>query len=317
MKGRVCILGGTGFVGQALAARLSQSGYPLRVVTRHRAGHRDQLVLPDLELVQAETDDRDALHRAFDGCETVINLIGILNEGGKGAGFRKVHVEQTLLAVQAAHAASVRRFLHMSALGADAQGPSDYLRTKGEAERIQEKGAGAKLLFTVFRPSVIFGHADGFVMRFAGLLRRMPLMFPLACAETRFQPVYLGDVVEAFVRVLEDPHSDHKTYTLVGPKVYTLREIVTYVRDLLGLRRVVFGLPRPLAVVQAALMGLLPGKPFSLDNLRSLSVDSVSDDDGLAALGIRATAMEAIVPEMLHGGGHRHRLDLIRRQQRI
>jgi len=318
MRGRVCILGGTGFVGQALAARLSQAGYPLRVVTRHRAGHRDQLVLPDLELVQAATDDRDALFQAFSGCETVINLIGILNERGySGAGFRKAHVEQTLLAVQAAHTAGVKRFLHMSALGADAEGPSQYLRTKGEAERIQERGAGAKLQFTVFRPSVIFGHADGFVMRFASLLRRIPLWFPLACPESRFQPVFVGDVAEAFARVIEDSHSDHRTYTLVGPKVYTLREIVTYVRDQLGLRRAIIGLPSWLAYLQGAVMQLLPGKPFSLDNLRSLSVDSVSDDDGLAALGIHATAIETIVPAMLNGGSHHQRLEAMRRSQGV
>jgi uncharacterized protein YbjT (DUF2867 family) len=315
MSGRICILGGTGFVGRALAARLSQDGYPLRIVTRHRAGHRDPLVLPDTELVQAETYDRDALFQAFSGCDTVINLIGILNERGRGgAGFHRVHVEQALLAIQAARTAGVKRFMHMSALGADEQGPSYYLRTKGEAEKLQAKGAGAKLKFTVFRPSVIFGPGDSFVMRFARLLRRIPLAFPLACAGTRMQPVFLGDVVEAFARTINDPNSDHRTYTLVGPTVYTLREILSFVRDQLGLRRAIIGLPYWLAVIQATLLGILPSKPFTMDNLRSLSVDSVSDDDGLAQLGIRATAMETVVPEMLHGGGHRHRLDTIRRQ---
>jgi NADH dehydrogenase len=314
MKGRICILGGTGFVGAALAARLSQDGYPLRIVTRHRAGHRDTLVLPNSQLVQAETYDRDALFQAFHGCDTVINLIGILNERGRsGAGFHKAHVEQALLAIQAAHTAGVKRFMHMSALGADEQGPSYYLRTKGEAEKLQAKGAGAKLKFTVFRPSVIFGDGDSFVMRFARLLRWTPLVFPLACANTRMQPVYLGDVVEAFARTIEDPDSDHRTYTLVGPKVYTLREILTYIRDQLGLSRTIIGLPYWLAAIQATLLGLLPSKPFTMDNLRSLSVDSVSDDHGLAELGIHATAMETIVPEMLNGGGHRHDLNTIRR----
>lgn len=311
MRGRVCILGGSGFVGHALAVRLAAAGYPLRILTRHRAANRDLLVLPDTEVVQGRVDDRDELHAAIEGCETVINLIGILNEslrGKRGAGFHHAHVEINLLAVQAARAAGARRFLHMSALGADVDGPSDYLRSKGQGETHQEKGAGAELLFATFRPSVIFGPGDSFINRFARLLRMMPLVMPLACADARFQPVYVGDVVEAFLRALQDRSTDHRTYELVGPETYSLREIVEMIAELQGTRRWIVPLPYPLAWLQARSMQFLPGKPFTPDNLRSLSVDSTSDQDGLGQLGIQATPMPAVLPRMLRGGGHREKL---------
>jgi len=146
---------------------------------------------------------------------------------------------------------------------------------------------------------VIFGPGDSFLTRFAGLLRHTPLVFPLAWPKARFAPVYVGDVVEAYTRCLEQRLGAGTRYVLCGPKVYTLKELVRYTARLTSLRRLVLGLPRPAAWLQAALMEWLPGKPFSLDNYRSLKVDSVSDADGLATLGIAATPLEAIAPTYL------------------
>ena len=295
---RVCILGGTGFVGRHLAARLVARGHSVKVLTRHRFLHTDMLVLPTLDLVQADVYDPGVLRREFEGCDAVVNLVGILNERGhKGAGFRLAHVGFTEAVLQACRGARVPRLLHMSALNADKRGPSHYLRTKGEAAALVL--AAKQPQVTVFEPSVIFGPGDSFLTRFARLLKHTPLLFPLAWPKALFAPVYVGDVVEAFTRCLEQRLGVGQRYMLCGPRVYTLRQLVAYTAKLSGLRRLVIGLPRPAAWLQAALMEWLPGKPFSLDNYRSLKVDSVSDEDGLAELGITATPLEAIAPTYL------------------
>jgi len=294
----VCILGGTGFVGRHLAARLVTRGHSVKVLTRHRFLHTDMLVLPTLTLVQADVYDPGTLREEFEGCDAVVNLVGILNERGhKGAGFRLAHVEFTEAVLQACHGAHVPRLLHMSALNADKRGPSHYLRTKGEAAALVL--AAKQPQVTVFEPSVIFGPGDSFLTRFARLLKHMPLVFPLAWPKARFAPVYVGDVVEAFTRCLEQRLGIGQRYVLRGPKVYTLKELVSYTARLSGLRRLVIGLPRPAAWLQAALMEWLPGKPFSLDNYRSLTRDSVSEEDGLAALKVTATPLEAVAPTYL------------------
>lgn len=300
---KVCILGGTGFVGRHLAAKLVARGHSVKVLTRHRFLHTDLLVLPTLSLVQADVYDAGVLREAFIGCDAVINLVGILNERGhKGCGFAEAHVTLTTAVLEACRGANVRRLLHMSALNAEIHGPSHYLRTKGTAEQLVL--AARHLDATVFAPSVVFGPGDSFLTRFAGLLKRTPLIFPLAFPKARFAPVYVGDVTEAFVRCLERRAGSGQRYVLRGPKVYTLRELVAYTRKLSGVRRLLLGLPRPLAWLQAAFMEWLPGKPFSLDNYHSLTRDSVSDEDGLAALSIAATPLEAVAPLYLSGVRH-------------
>lgn len=295
---RVCILGGTGFVGRRLTARLVARGHHVKVLTRQRFRHTNMLVLPTLSLVQADVYDPGVLRRELEDAAAVVNLVGILNERGhRGLGFQKAHMELTEGLLQACRGAGVRRLLHMSALGADTHGPSHYLRTKGEAAA--QVLAAKSLAATVFEPSVIFGPGDSFLNRFAGVLKRLPLVFPLAFPKARFAPVYVGDVVEAFVRCLEDGVGLGQRYVLCGPKTYTLKELVTYTARLTGARRMILGLPRPAAWLQAALMERLPGKPFSLDNYRSLTRDSVSDEDGLATLGLKATPLESIAPTYL------------------
>ena len=292
---RICILGGTGFVGRRLAARLVRLGHQVKALTRHRFLHTDMLVLPTLTLVETDVYDAGVLRGEFEGMDAVVNLVGILNERGhKGAGFKVAHVELAECVLEACREARVRRLLHMSALGADRQGPSHYLRTKGEAASkvLAAKGLEA----TVFEPSVIFGPGDSFLNRFAGLLKRLPLVFPLAFPDARFAPVYVGDVAEAFARCLEERRGVDQRYVLCGPKEYQLRELVAYTARLSGRRRFILGLPRPAAWLQAAVMEWLPGKPFSLDNYRSLTRDSVSEVDGLAMLGIAATPLEAVAP---------------------
>lgn len=301
-KQRICILGGTGFVGRHLANRLTRDGHRLVVPTRRRERNRHLLVIPTLDLVQADVYDRAALEGVLADCDTAVNLVGILNErGDDGRGFHRAHVELTETLITACRNTGVDRLLQMSALKADPSGPSHYLRTKAEAEaRVRAAGESA-MKVTIFRPSVIFGREDGLFNRFATLLRLTPLVFPLARAQARFAPVYVGDVAEAFTRALADPRTYGQAYELCGPDVHTLGEIVAYTAELLELRRHVIALPDALARLQARVLELVPGKPFSRDNLRSLQIDSVCDGAaGLAALGIDPTPIEAVVPRYIH-----------------
>ncbi|MGH8279039.1 MAG: complex I NDUFA9 subunit family protein [Gammaproteobacteria bacterium] len=295
----ICLLGGTGFLGQHLAARLVPRDYNVKVLTRSRLDHHDLGVLPRVALVETDGQDVRALTREFSGCAAVVNLIGILNERGHfGRGFRQAHVELAKKVLQACRDAGVPRLLHMSALGASLKAPSHYLRSKAQAADLVLKAAPG-LKVTVFEPSVMFGAGDHFLNRFAKLLRIAPGVLPLACAQARFALVYAGDVAEAMVRSLPEHACYGQRYALCGPKTYTLRELLKYLRRLTGHRRVIIGLPRPLSWLQALAMEWVPGKPFSLDNYHSLQVDNVCKPNGFAAFGIEPVAVEAVLPTYL------------------
>ena len=295
----ICILGGTGFVGSRLAARLLREGHRVTLLTRNAERHKALRVLPGLLLEECDVYDQAALGALFRGQSVVVNLVGILNETGfGGAGFRRAHTELTRRALLAARSAGVTRFLQMSSLKADPGAPSHYLRSKGEAERLIATEAGP-LDWTIFQPSVIFGPGDSFLNRFAALLAALPVAFPLAKADARFQPVFVDDVVAAFVRAVPGGATSRQTYQLGGPQVYTLREIVTFVAAATGQSRLVIGLPDWVARLQALAMDFVPGRPFSSDNYRSLTLDSVCTQDGFAALGIRPQAMEGVARQYL------------------
>ena len=297
---KICLLGGTGFVGKRLAARLSEAGHDVVILTRHRERERDLLVLPTVRLVQGDVYDPEFLRKQFEGRDTVINLIGILNEKGRdGRGFARVHAELPEKIVEACRQTGVTRLLHMSALHAAPAAPSHYLRTKAMGEEAVHRTESTDFHVTSFRPSVIFGPGDGFLNRFAGLLRLTPGVFPLACPQARFQPVYVEDVVRSFVASLDSHHTFGNRYDLCGPKMYTLREIVEYVARLIGRRVCIIGLNDALSYLQAASLEFVPGKPFSLDNYRSLKVDSVCEQGFPAVFGITPASLEQIAPAYL------------------
>ncbi|MHB8406182.1 MAG: complex I NDUFA9 subunit family protein [Gammaproteobacteria bacterium] len=298
-RSTICIVGGTGFVGRHLAARLVENNFNVKILTRSRARHRELLVLPTLSLVEANVHDLETLKREFSGCDVLVNLVGILNERGhRGQGFAQVHVELTGKILAACASAGVPRLLHMSALNAGENVPSHYLRSKGEAAALVLK-AQDPLQVSVFEPSVIFGPGDSFINRFAALLRMAPGIFPLACPRAKFAPVYVGDVADAFVRSLDEHASFGRRFSLCGPKIYTLRELVCYTAKVMGLQRAIIGLPRPLSWLQAAIMEWLPGKPFSLDNYHSLKIDSVCSRNDFGSFAIEPLALEAVVPAYL------------------
>jgi NADH dehydrogenase len=299
----VCLLGGSGFVGRRLAARLSADGIPVRVPTRRpsSAAHPSLRVLPGVTLVTVDVRDPAMLRVLLAGCDSAVNLVGILNESGRdGSGFDSAHRQFTADVVAACNATpGLRRLVQISALKADAElGPSHYLRSKGAAERAIAEGA-IGFDWTILQPSVIFGRGDSFLNRFAGLLRMVPGLFPLARAGAQFAPVHVDDVVAAIRQCLDDPATAGRTLELCGPEVYSLRELVERVAMALGLRRRVIGLPDWLARAQALVMERLPGKPFSMDNYRSLTMPSVCIHNGFAELGLTPRSLELNLQEAL------------------
>lgn len=300
--GRVTLLGGSGFVGRALCAELARRGWEITVLTRDPRHGRELRTLPRLALVRVDPWDSAALATVIRGSDAVVNLVGILNErGDDGRGFQHVHRDLTASVLEACKRAGIHRYLHMSALNASRTGPSHYLRSKGEAEVLVEASG---LEATIFRPSVIFGHGDGLFCRFEQLLRFSPLL-PLACASARFQPVFIGDVAAAFALALETRSTIGRRYDLGGPDIMTLREIVQALLAARGWRRLVLPLGPVASRIMAEVMEHLPGKPFSRDNYRSASVDSVvpAGSAGLAALGIATTSVASVLPALM-GGMH-------------
>ena len=305
----ICMLGGTGFVGRHLATRLANRGYRVKVLTRHPQRNRDIELLPGAQLAGADIHDPTVLQAQFADCDAVINLVGILHEV-PGQTFAAVHAELPGKVADACRAAGVKRLLHMSALHADAaKGPSQYLFTKGAGEQKVMQAQG--LAVTCFKPSIIFAPNDNFYNQFANLLKSSPVL-PLACPNSRFAPVYVGDVAEAFEKALEDDATIGQTYELCGPRVYTFKELVEDTARMLGLKRLVVGLPDSLARLQAKIFGMLPVKLFTMDNYLSLQVDSVCACNGLEALGITPHSVEGVMGPYFGNQTQRRRYDALR-----
>jgi uncharacterized protein YbjT (DUF2867 family) len=293
---RVCVLGGGGFIGRALCDRLAKRGVALRVPTRSRSGVRALLVLPTIEIVNVGKFDEPTLAHLFAGMDAVVNLTGILHARGT-EGFEAVHVGLARRVAVACRVAGVRRLIHMSALRADPDGPSEYLRSRGRGEAaVRQEANGLDL--TVIRPSVVFGRDDRFLNVFASLVRFLPVI-ALGSADARFQPVWVEDVARAIDVALDHPPSHGATYELGGPRIYTLAELVAYVAECTGRQRLIVPLPYPLAWLQALAMEILPGPLLTRDNLRSMQVPSVCEGPFPPTLGFAPTALEAIVPEYL------------------
>ncbi len=303
-------IGGSGFLGHHVARAFSRAGHDNRILTRQPARRGEFRLVPGVDVAGADVYDVESLARQLEGADAVVSMAGILNEKGRnGAGFRRVHVELVEGIVTACRQAGVGRVLHVSALGAG-QGESHYQRTKGEAEALLHDSG---LDVTVFQPSVVFGNGDSFFNRFAQLLRIAPAL-PLACPSSRLQPVWARDVAAAMVQSLERDDATGATWQLAGPRVYTLKELVQWTAQTLGLKRAVIGLPDGVSRLQAALMDFVPGKPFSTDNYRSLQVDNVAGDNAFPRLGIRPASIEAVVPGYLVESARQQRLRRARGQ---
>jgi NADH dehydrogenase len=308
-KMRVVVTGGTGFVGHHLLPELSSRGHECLVLCRNAARSRELSLIPGVEIRPADIHDVESLGTQLRDADALINLVGILNESGRnGMGFWNVHVSLVEKLIEACQASGVRRFLQVSALNAG-KGKSYYLSSKGRAEELIRESAN--LDATIVQPSVIFGDGDAFFNRFASLMKWMPVM-PLACPESRMQPVWVGDLVAAMGAMLDDPQSHGKTYVVVGPNSYSLRELVQFTAKTIGRKRMVLGLPDGISRLQGALMDFVPGKPFSSDNYKSLQIDNTSVENALWSYGIRPRSLESVVGAYLSGSVHQHHLDSFR-----
>ena len=301
---RVCVLGGTGFIGRSVVEQLAEQGMWVRVLTRNREKARGLFVLPTGEVVNADVNDDATLARQFEGMDAVVNLIGILHQSRRQP-FEKVHVELPARVARACRAAGVARLLQMSALGASAGGPSEYLKSRGRGEAAVREAAG-DIPLTIFQPSIVIGASDDFLNMFAKLVQLFPVI-PLAGAKTRFQPVWVEDVARAMVASLADPRTFGKTYQLGGPKIYTLEQLVTLVIALKGRSRMILLLPHWAATLQAAVCEYLPGPIMTRDNLKSMSVDNVCSEPWPAEFAFKPSSIEGIVAAYLTDATQRGR----------
>jgi uncharacterized protein YbjT (DUF2867 family) len=317
----ILVLGGTGFVGRHVVQKLVKQGYTVTVATRRASNARDLQTLPTVTIAEVNVHDRAALQSALAGHDAVVNLVAILH--GSEATFRKVHIDLPATLVQAAVAAGVPRFVHISALGANPQqpdaAPSHYLRSKSRGELALSHPA---LAVSVLRPSVIFGAEDKFLNLFAQLQQVFPFM-PLAGASARFQPVWVEDVATAVVRLIQARAAAGSVgvWEACGTQIYTLGELVhgagVWAGIAEGRGRPVIALPEWAGRLQAALMQLAPGEPLmSGDNLDSMKVDNVATgkEAGLADLGIQVAALEPIAMDYLQRGLPSHGLLGLRRR---
>ncbi|MBU0542018.1 MAG: complex I NDUFA9 subunit family protein [Gammaproteobacteria bacterium] len=275
----VLVIGGSGFLGQAVCNQLAKAGYRITVPTRRYDKAKHLLTLPTCQIIEANIHDRATLGRLVSGQDIVVNLLGVLHsKPGKpyGQNFRVNHVEfpKALCTAMSKHGA--KRIVHISALGVGVQNPapSMYLRSKTDGEAVV-KDSG--LAWTILRPSVVFGREDKFLNTFASLAKIAPFI-PLAGADARFQPVSVSDVAKAVFACVEDQGKDtlHNTYDLVGTEIFTLKELVKLSARAVGKNPLIFGIPDVAAKVQAFLMELAPGEPLmSRDNVDSMKIDNI------------------------------------------
>ena len=323
----ILVIGGSGFIGGHVVAALAADGRRVTVPSHRRENGKRLMLLPTVDVIEADVADEATLHKLVAGKDAVINLVGILH--GDEKTFAAVHAGLPKKIVAACLEARVLRLLHMSALGAAADGPSMYLRSKaaGESavERAAEGGAGtagepqgAPLATTIFRPSVVFGPDDHFMNLFATMQRLLPIV-PLARAKTLFQPVSVRDVAAAFVAALDDDESFSRTYELTGPRVYTLEELVqiagAYRIGGNGRPRPILRLPDALGRLQAAFLEFAPGPTLmSRDNFDSMHTANIATGryPGLSELGIEPAPLEPDVAAYVGGKGRRSHLDDLR-----
>jgi NADH dehydrogenase len=305
----VCLVGGSGYVGRSVADHIGSTGRRVRVLTRSRPRAMPITVLPTAELMVCNPHEPADLDRAFEGMDAVVNLVGILHPT-RSQGFRECHVELPRKVAQACTRAGVSHLLHMSALGADPHGPSEYQRSKAEGEAAV-RDAAQRVPLTIFRPSVVFGEGDAFLNLFARLVRVFPVL-PLASARARFQPIWVEDVARCFAAALGDPRTFGQVYELGGPRTYTLEELVRFVASTLGRRRAIVPLPEGLGRMQALFLEKLPGKLMTRDNLDSMRVDNVCKAGFPAVFGFEPAPLETIVPSYLGEAQARSRFDKYR-----
>ena len=279
----IAIVGGTGFVGRHLCARLLSQGYRVTIFTRRSSGDLAARLAP-AEVVEVDTESAEDCVNALTGHRALINLAGILHESSAQR-FQSVHTELPVRLAQACTNAGVQHYLHMSALRADMKDPpSAYLRSKARGEK-GVNAASESLAVDIFRPSIIFGAGDNL------------------CPGAKFAPVWVDDVAQAFVSVLAGDTAPgvRRSHDLCGPKTYTFRELIEFTASVIGKRRLIIGVPDWAARLQGLVLQQLPDPLFTLDNYYSLQAPSTCECNALISLGIEPSALEPIMTAALSG----------------
>ncbi|QEX14916.1 3-beta-hydroxy-Delta(5)-steroid dehydrogenase [Hypericibacter terrae] len=303
------VFGGSGFIGRYVVQRLAKRGWMVRAAVRRPDEALFLKPLGDvgqITPIAANLRHQGSVEAAVAGADAVVNLVGLLYQGGPQR-FDAVHVEGAGRAAAAARKAGAAQFVQVSAIGADPASPAAYARTKAAGE------AAVKSAFpqaTVLRPSIVFGPEDQFFNRFARMARLTPVLPLIGGGHTRFQPVYVGDVADAVAAAVERQDAAGKTYELGGPEIRTFRELMVLMLQEIERRRLLVPIPFAIASLQGALLQLLPMPPLTLDQVRLLKRDNVvtAGMPGLKELGVGATALELILPTYLarYRPGGRH-----------
>lgn len=303
------VFGGSGFIGRNVVRELAKRGWRVRVAVRRP--HHAQFLRPmgavgQIQLFQSNVRHRPSVARAIEGADAVVNLVGILFQQGSQS-FARVQGAGSALIADCAKAAGVETFIHMSAIGADAESDSLYSRTKGEAERAVRASIPSA---TILRPSVVFGPEDQFFNKFAAIAALAPPFAPLPIliggGATKFQPVYVDDVADAVCAALAKPEARGKMYELGGPRIYTFRQLLEFMLAETGMKRILLPVPfalAPIAGFAGEVMGALPffAPPITRDQVKLLKRDNIVAKDALtlADLGLTPETVEAIAPRYL------------------
>ncbi|QIG48638.1 complex I NDUFA9 subunit family protein [Nordella sp. HKS 07] len=301
----ITLIGGSGFLGRHVTRALAKRGYRIRVACRRPdlAGHVQPLGVPgQIMPVQANVRYPDSLAAVCEGAQAVINLTGVLYSAGAQS-FDAIHVFGAEATARAAKAAKAKLFIQMSAIGADAGSTSDYAKSKAEGEaRARANFQGA----IVLRPSIVFGPEDQFFNRFAAMARFSPALPLIGGGETKFQPVFVGDIARAVTRLIDANVASGKTYELGGPEVQSFRSLIDFTLETIGRKRLLVPVPWSVARVQGMIMGLLPKPLLTSDQVELLKHDNVVSPEAieegrtLQGLGITPRGIEAIVPSYLY-----------------
>ena len=294
------VFGGSGFIGRYLVQRLATDGWRVRIPARNPDSALFLKPLGDVgQIVPMAANIRNdaSVRGAIEGANLVINLVGILYEKGRQS-FDAVHREGAERLARISAGLRVERFLHISALGADLQSQAAYARSKAAGEAAVRVGFPSA---TIFRPSIVFGPEDDFFNRFARMAQMLPVLPLIGGGHTRFQPVYVGNVADALMAAVKDPTTSGQIFELGGPQIYTFRELMQILLAEIHRKRWLVPLPFPVALLQAAVLGLLPKPPLTVDQVKLLKRDNVVSGlfPGLPELGVRPTALEAIIPSYL------------------
>ena len=297
---RTAVLGGSGFIGRYIVQRLAARGDVIPVGCRRAEEAKFLKPLGDvgqIATLNLTIGDEQILPAFLAGNDALVNCVGILRESGSQT-FDRVHHTGPARLARLAREAGIERFVHISAIGADPRSSSAYARTKAAGEAAVRD---AFPTVTILRPSVVFGAEDQFFNQFAAMATISPVLPLIGGGQTRFQPVYVGDVADAVVKCLDDPTTAGRTYELGGPKVYTFRELIELVLGEIRRKRSLVDLPFGLATIQARLMSILPNPPLTPDQVELLKRDNVVSSGALtlAALGIAPTAVEGVLPSYL------------------